>query len=292
MCSSSPIFIIGSYRSGTSIFAWCLGQHPNIVNLPETNWIYQYAVNLEQLYTLGTCNGKHSHLGQVGLTKDEFYSDMGRCVDGLIMDTVPRLDGYILGGNEVASERFRRRHSESDSKSRWVDATPENSHYIYGLSKMFPQAKFIHLVRNPEDVVRSLLKFSNAGGSDYSEIDAYETWYRLVSASISGEQALGSERVFRVLYDDLISQPENVIQKCLGFLSEKYDSRCIAPLEKRINSSKVDAEQVHTARIMMPSLKGIKKKSKELYAHLAATVDETIVIDEKALGSIKEHHEQ
>jgi hypothetical protein len=36
---NKPIFIVGAPRSGTSILAWCLGQHPNILPQEESNWL-------------------------------------------------------------------------------------------------------------------------------------------------------------------------------------------------------------------------------------------------------------
>src|SRR5258707_13348198 len=36
---NKPILIVGAPRSGTSILAWCLGQHPNILPQEESNWL-------------------------------------------------------------------------------------------------------------------------------------------------------------------------------------------------------------------------------------------------------------
>src|SRR5204863_12735 len=43
---NKPIFVVGSPRSGTSILTWCLGQHPNIVPLPESGWIDRKSTRL------------------------------------------------------------------------------------------------------------------------------------------------------------------------------------------------------------------------------------------------------
>jgi len=34
-----PVFVVGMYRSGTSILTWALGQHPNLWALDETGWL-------------------------------------------------------------------------------------------------------------------------------------------------------------------------------------------------------------------------------------------------------------
>ena len=52
-----PIFVVGSPRSGTSILAWCLGHHPNIFPVPESNWMGDFAVNVAKSYQVGAARG-------------------------------------------------------------------------------------------------------------------------------------------------------------------------------------------------------------------------------------------
>lgn len=238
----NPVLVVGSYRSGTSIFCWCLGQHPNIVNLPETGWLWRLGVDLDYLYRLGSINGKYSHFSQAKVSRDEFYRLFGEGVDHLVQAINPAL---IKGSDSVKTE-FRRRRAPSDPKRRWADATPENSHYIYPLSKLFPEARFIHLLRNPHDVARSLMKFSrtSAAARDYNHDEAYRTWMRLTRAAWLGERALGPARALRVRYEDFTGQPEQAFRQVMAFLGEDYSADCLKPLDNKINSSKVDRESV------------------------------------------------
>lgn len=237
--TQSPVFVVGSYRSGTSIFCWCLGQHPNIVNLPETNWLARLGLDLDNLYRLATVNGKFSHLGQIGTTSDEFYRLMGEGVQNLMRATNPQL--IELSDRAVKGE-MRRRRSAQDPKRRWADATPENSHYVYPLLKMFPDARFIHLLRDPHDVARSLMKFSRTGARDYGHDEAYRTWMRLTRAAWLGERALGRGRMLRVRYEDFTVQPEHAFRRILAFLHEEYSADCLKPLQNKINSSEVEQD--------------------------------------------------
>ncbi len=234
--STGPVFVVGSYRSGTSIFGWCLGQHPNLVNLPETNWLARLTVDLDNLYRLATVNGDYSHLGQIGTSRDEFYRLMGEGLQHLMAPT----NAKLVEQTELhPRDGVHTRGSTRDPKRRWVDATPENSHYVYGLAKLFPGARFIHLLRDPDDVARSLMKFSRTGAQDYEHDDAYRNWTRLTRAAFMAERALGTQRMLRVRYADLTATPEAVLRGVLTFLGEEYSAACLKPLAHSMNSSKV-----------------------------------------------------
>jgi len=132
---------------------------------------------------------------------------------------------------------------QSDSKSRWVDGTPEYSLYICGLRKLFPGALFIHIVRDVDSVVRSLLNFDRLGEGSLvaNEQQAYEYWLRTVNACLEAERAYGRQIVHRLQYSDLINNPESALRSVLKFLGERYVPACLEPLQLRINSSNVPA---------------------------------------------------
>jgi len=62
MLSHIPIFVVGAPRSGTSILTWCLGQHPNLLCLEESNWMAPFAVDLAVAFRRGSERGERSIL--------------------------------------------------------------------------------------------------------------------------------------------------------------------------------------------------------------------------------------
>ena len=109
-------------------------------------------------------------------------------------------------------------------ETRWVDGTPEYSFHICGLRKLFPDASFIHIVRDVESVVRSMLNFHRATGIHLvpNGEEAYRYWLRTVNACLSAERAYGPNVVRRVRYADLIDSPESTMRSLLAFLEEPY----------------------------------------------------------------------
>ncbi|MEO7724865.1 MAG: sulfotransferase, partial [Chthoniobacterales bacterium] len=67
-----PVFIVGSPRSGTSILTWCLGQHPNLLGLEESNWMAPFAVDLAVAFRRGSARGERSQLSSMGMERDHF----------------------------------------------------------------------------------------------------------------------------------------------------------------------------------------------------------------------------
>jgi hypothetical protein len=244
---NKPIFVVGSPRSGTSILTWCLGYHPNIFPVPESNWIGEFAASVEIGYQVGTARGDYSVLSAMDISEDEFFAAFGQRINELMLHHRERLEAKRK--IRCIELKLDRRWLEASStatgpKRRWVDGTPEYSLHICGLRKLFPEARFVHLVRDVTAVVRSLLHFHRVSGVHLvtNEEEAFGYWLRRVKACLKAEEAYGPRVIHRLLYSSLINDPESAMRSLLEFIGEPYDARCLEPLAERINSSNVPAE--------------------------------------------------
>src|SRR6266700_3317723 len=244
---NKPIFIVGSPRSGTSILSWCVGQHPNILVQEESSWIGPFAINVAIGHEIGSARGEHSQLSALDIRRDDFMAHFGKSINDLILSHRRQVEitsrSTAVRDSSQVHEGFQIARSQSDPKSRWVDGTPEYSLYICGLRKLFPGALFIHIVRDVDSVVRSLLNFDRLGEGSLvaNEQQAYEYWLRTVKACLKAERAYGRQIVHRLQYSDLINNPESALRSVLKFLGEPYVPACLEPLQVRINSSNVPA---------------------------------------------------
>src|SRR6266571_3903708 len=201
-----PIFVVGSPRSGTSILTWCLGQHPNIFPVPESNWMGEFASNVAISYRVGTARGDRTILSAMDISTEEFFANFGRSINDLIVGHRPDLE-----------RRRKMTRPPTEPKLRWVDGTPEYSLHICGLRKLFPGALFIHIVRDVDSVVRSILNFDRLGEGSLvaNEQEAYNYWLRTVSSCLLAERAYGPRVVFRLRYSALVDTPEAAMQSLL-----------------------------------------------------------------------------
>jgi hypothetical protein len=228
-----PIFVVGAPRSGTSILAWCLGQHPDMFPVPESNWIGQFAINVAISYEIGSARGDRSLLSGMDIGPEEFFANFGRSINEL-----------ILSHRDDLNRKRKIKVPSLEPKVRWVSQTPEYSFHICGLRKLFPEALFVHIVRDVTSVVRSMLNFHRVSGIQLvaTEQEAYEYWLRTVSSCLDAERAYGPRVVHRLRYSDLITSPEATLRTILNFLGEPYAAACLDPLQKRINSSNVPVD--------------------------------------------------
>ena len=242
---NKPIFVVGSPRSGTSILTWCLGQHPNIVPLPESGWMGDLAIDLAIRYQIGAARGDRSVLSAMDIQSDEFFASFGQTINDLILRHRKDLERKRSGASSIRTGRIaspvETRRSESNPKTRWADGTPEYSMHIYGLRKLFPDALFVHLFRDVSAVVRSMLNFHRVAGTHLvaNEEEAYRYWLRTVRACLKAERAYGPGVVYRLPYAALVENPEPAMRSLLDFLDVPYTAKCLEPLARRINSSSV-----------------------------------------------------
>lgn len=265
----APIFIVGSPRSGTSIFTWCLGQHPNILVQEESNWLGSFANNLQDCFVTGSSRGERSQLSAMGVEREEFFQLMGNAVDQMIYSHRARFEALALEAGirrpEGVNPAFCLSRWSGEPKGRWVDGTPENSFCIPGLRHLFPRGKFLHILRDVESVVKSLVKFQHRVVS--SEEEAYRYWLRTVQACVASEQAYGSKVVMRIRYRDLVEEPEKTLKRCHAFLNEPFVPCSMEPLAVRINSSRAPADFDPTDPRTDPEL---RRRARQLSQELLA----------------------
>jgi hypothetical protein len=105
------------------------------------------------------------------------------------------------------------------SKPRWGCQTPRYVREIGRLHRLFPGAKFIHLIRDARDVYMSLHAKGWWGG-DLVSLARY--WSEHVSSGFEQGADLPPGLYVNVRYEDLVRDTEGVLRQVCGFLGEDF----------------------------------------------------------------------
>lgn len=253
-----PVFIIGAPRSGTSIMTWALGQHPNIQAMEESNWLAAMAVGATRAHALGSSRGEFTHLSSSHYPLEAFLRRLGDFADTVVHEAFHQRLRDLYGDRPQAVARnaldqnpLRLLNDPGDPKARWVDGTPLNTHFAWGLARMFPRAVFIHNLRRPADVASSLESFDRLGAHALPLAEGLREWTRHVEAAALAERAFGAERVFRLRFERLSQDRESVLGDLFDFLGEGYCGDCVRALDLRLNSSAVAERREANAEAML-----------------------------------------
>ncbi|MBU6198767.1 MAG: sulfotransferase [Xanthomonadaceae bacterium] len=251
---------MGSPRSGTSILTWALGQHPNILPTEEAPGRGPFAVAVGVYYGSGSGRGARSQFSAMGIGRDEFHAALGDAIDRLTLGHRAQLERLSEAAARDLPAQINKRFAVSrgahEPKRRWVDGTPESSFYICGLNRLFPQARFVHILRDVRPVAASMLGFRHNDGSPLVQTaeEACDYWLRATQACLLARRALGPEKVYQLHYPDLIANPESALRGVCRFLGEEFAPACVEPLAERINSSHLENADVLAAVARAPNL--------------------------------------
>jgi hypothetical protein len=241
-----PIFIIGAPRSGTSVLTWCIGQHSNVSLVPETNWLAALGSQLDHFYALGTANGRYSHLSRLEVSREEFFASFGPAIDKLIKDAferkyAPERERLRRGGEPEPIQAWVR--SADDPKQRWVDGTPANSAYVAAFALIFPDAQFVHLTRDPDAALRSLVSHETLSAQFADTLTAVQYIFHSRRAAHLAEIAFGRDKVIRADLDRILADPDGELARIVAHLGEAYEPACKLPLMKKINQTEESRKQ-------------------------------------------------
>jgi hypothetical protein len=114
--------------------------------------------------------------------------------------------------NELASE-FENHILDYANKKIWAEKTPKNIYVAHLFLDSFPNSKFIHIVRNPKDVMLSLI------GRNYSIVEAAQRW--MVSVA-SAQKVKDRDNVLEIRYEDLVLENEKIMKKLCSFIGVEY----------------------------------------------------------------------
>jgi len=228
MIEDQATFVCGHPKSGTSLLRGLLDSHPQLIVFPEETKFFRRvlpalagldpdraaAVVEDRVLGMLRWNVRAPVESQAGFL-DRDYSHLPR---EAIMAAYRRraascaqatalLGAAILAYGEGTGQL-------GPDTVRWVEKSPYNERFADRAAAAWPQARFVHVVRDPRDNFASYRRKH----PDWTAAVFAESWRRSTHLGWKNEAALGLDRYRMLRYEDLVLQTESVVADLVGFL--------------------------------------------------------------------------
>ncbi|MFT3789710.1 MAG: sulfotransferase [Rudaea sp.] len=154
------VFIVGCPRSGTTFLQAALAAHPQILSMPETA-LFEHVVPGKPDLCIADgrlCMRMLRRRGVPGLHRHRgirrVFADLAQTLD--MREKRPRLR-YRLSGYVRDFVALLDEVSLARGRSVWIEKTPSHVFHIDTIAEHVPNPKFVHILRNGEEVVASLI---------------------------------------------------------------------------------------------------------------------------------------
>jgi hypothetical protein len=214
-------FVIGSPRSGTTLLRNLLRSHPNLALGPESHFIPIF------YRAWGDPPDEESRRRLIARVLDcHWVRTWG------LKAKVSDFEGCTTYRDIV--ERLFRLKAGPKGHARVGDKTPAYAREIPTLCRIFPDAQFIHIIRDGRDVALSLRPMWFGFRFAYT---AARYWRTHVLAGRRDGAPLGPDRYIEVRYEALLQDTEGVMRRLCEFLREPYDDRVLKPTSPHLSAS-------------------------------------------------------
>lgn len=213
----APVFIVGLFRSGSTVLERMLGGHPSVSEGGESMG-FAAALRLAA-----------DHRGH-GL------------VDTQLLDRLDAIDWPALGRDFMAANAWRAR-----GRGLWTEKLPTNALLLGCIARALPQARFLHATRAPMDVCFSNLRMLYGGFARWS-YDQHElaAWHQAHAALMAHWHAVLGPRLLDVRHADLLRDPAATMRQVLGHLGLGFDPAVLKPERSGGSVATASAAQVRS----------------------------------------------
>ncbi len=152
-------------------------------------------------------------------------------------------------------------HMARDGKSRWGDKTPTYVTVVPQLARLFPGARFIHLMRDGRDVTASFQRQGWYGPWLYANT---KEWTEALACDSRWEGKPIEEQVLRVRYEDLVLDPEATLRTICQFIGETFEPQMLSWQDKVDDSVPARERHIHQKLKNPPSAEDAYRWKREM----------------------------
>jgi hypothetical protein len=231
---TSPIFIVGVPRSGTTLLAAFLGSHSHLSCGTETDFFHFLSqVNEASLLAVDNWPNAATNFlfrqipGKGRKAVPEEYGLTRADVLAYLQHQPPSVSAILA----AVTEQFMQRAG----KHRWVEKTPNHLLHLDRIRCVYPDAKIIRIVRDPRDTALSILK-APWPWAPRTLVSALSMW-RFMD-DVSDSFFTNDANAYTIKYEELVADPILTLTRVCDFLGEMFEEPMLAKdgSYKQVNS--------------------------------------------------------
>jgi len=237
-----PIFIVGHFRSGTTFIHDALNELETVEAPRMIDCLYPYLNKYFQFMLvpiLKKALPKERLMDKMKVKwnspqEEEFALSLMTMNTSVSYLFAPKrnsmgLNKSVLLNDERIKSKWLKAHSKFARKLQSMNKgkilvfkSPSNTARIKELLEIYPDAKFIHIVRNPIDVIPSTLNLYKKilpefSLQDYSQIELrkyiFDFYEQVMKKYIETKGDLNETQLFELKYEDFVEQPIELLKK-------------------------------------------------------------------------------
>jgi hypothetical protein len=257
--TESPLFIIGTERSGSNLLRLILNTHSRIA-VPHPPHIVRYFAPLESAYggLVGSDTAFTALVDDVlAFVRLHIYPWEIRIDRTRVLREASPRDSF--GITTALYDQYR----EHAGKARWGCKSTFMIDHTDRVLTRFPDARLIYLTRDPRDVAASSRK------SVFNPFHPYFTaqlWARQQRTGLKLLQSLSPRSILHLRYEDLVTEPAITVARVCDFLGEAFEETMLRYFEtpEARKSASLSRSWANTGRDILHDNRG--KYRKELSA--------------------------
>lgn len=283
-------FIIGTGRCGTSMLAQMLNSHSKVCVPIELQILFENSNNGARLYEI------FRKKENVDFGPEDFINLFEARTPHKLHEYFDyrsffEKQQYPISSLKNLANSLFCEIAESKHKEIFIEQTPWQGQRIDLLNELFPEAKYIHMIRDGRDVAISFAKspwWHNDIGQNL------ERWHTEVKKITDlSNQILKPNQILQVRYEDFVEQPEIGLRRVCDFLGIEFEDAMLDPttyidyeIYSKLSTGNFSSSSLNewSKNKRMPTFKGSRYAWKNYADYDFSTISPYIQQSLKSLG--------
>jgi hypothetical protein len=173
-----------------------------------------------------------------------------------VASVAPRVRTGMSTGEAISA--VYEAYADAARKPRWGDKTPMYMRHLGLLEELFPEAQYVHLIRDGRDAALSFLQmpegtFTRTWAQPTTPAQFACLWRKEVAAARGLGSRVGVARYHELRYEALVVEPESTVSAICAFAEIPFESAMLDYTDA------VDvSRKPHQQRLLMPPTSGVR----------------------------------